>query len=151
MLLFGFFCFMFFVAVILALWEIQIEGKNGWASKLPCWRIEKGLVVKIMGGRPLTGYHFFMIVFLITIIHFPFFFVAWSWRGECFVMGFLFAMLMIEDFFWFVLNPAYGIKSFRKGRIPWHKHWLGPIPDFFLYYGIAAGVLIWLGHSALNQ
>ena len=37
------------LAVILALWEIQIEGKNGWAEKLPCWRIEKGWIVRVMG------------------------------------------------------------------------------------------------------
>ena len=145
----GFLIFVVFVSVVLALWEIQIEGKHGWAANLPCWRIEKGLIVKIMGGRSLTGYHFFMVTFLITMVHFPFFFIQWSWQAECLVLGFLLAMLMLEDFLWFVFNPAYGIKSFRKGKIPWHKHWFGPIPDFFLYYGVTAVILIYLGRSAL--
>ena len=141
--------FIVLVSLFLALWEIQIEGKNGWAEKLPCWRIEKGLIVKIMGGRPLTGYHFFMMLFLGTIIHLPFFLTPWSWRGECLAIGFLLAVLTLEDFLWFVLNPAYGIKTFRKGRIPWHKKWLGPIPDFFFIYGISAAILTWLGYPVM--
>ena len=46
---------MVFLAFILAFWEIQIEGKDGWAAKAPCWRIEKGWLVKLTGGRPITG------------------------------------------------------------------------------------------------
>ena len=137
------------ISIILALWEIQIEGKNGWASKLPCWRIKKGSIMKIMGGRPVTGYHFYMILFLAAIIHFPLLFSPWSWRAECLVVGFLLAMVTLEDFLWFVFNPAYGIKSFRKGMIPWRKHWIGPIPDFYIYCGTGAALLIWLGHQVL--
>ena len=60
----GLLCFMVFMSIILALWEIQIEGKDGWAAKLPAWRIEKGWLVRLSGGRPVTGYHFFMTLFL---------------------------------------------------------------------------------------
>ncbi len=42
------------LGVIFAQWEIQIEGKRGWAADLPCWRKEKGWVVRLLGGRPLT-------------------------------------------------------------------------------------------------
>ena len=76
--LFGFLTFMVFLAVILALWEIQIEGKDGWAANLPCWRLEKGWVVRLTGGTPITGYHVYMIVFMLAIIHLPLFFVNWS-------------------------------------------------------------------------
>jgi hypothetical protein len=31
----GFIAFMIFLALLLALWKIQIEGKDGWAAKLP--------------------------------------------------------------------------------------------------------------------
>ena len=53
----GYLIFMVFMALILALWEIQIEGKEGWAAKTASWRIEKGWVLKFTGGRPLMGYH----------------------------------------------------------------------------------------------
>ena len=111
----GYLSFMVFMAVILAMWEIQIEGKDGWAAKIPTWRIEKGWVLKFTGGRPLTGYHVFMTLFMIAIVHLPLFFVSWSWRLELLLMGFYMGMVLIEDFFWFVFNPHYGIKSFRKG------------------------------------
>jgi len=42
------------------------RGKDGWAAKSPGWRIEKGWVMKLTGGRPLTGYHVFMTVFLVA-------------------------------------------------------------------------------------
>ncbi len=48
---------MVFLALLLTLWEIQIEGKDDWAAKAPGWRLEKRWGVKFTVGRPLTGYH----------------------------------------------------------------------------------------------
>jgi hypothetical protein len=84
----GLIVFMIFLAFLLAFWEVQIEGMDGWAAKLPCWRIDKGWSVKLTGGRPITGYHFFMTLFLIAIVHLPLFFVPWSWQLESLVLGF---------------------------------------------------------------
>jgi hypothetical protein len=149
-MIYGFLAFMIFMAVILALWEIQIEGKDGWAAKLPGWRIEKGWFVKVTGGRPITGYHLYMTVFLIAIVHLALFFTPWSWRLECLILAFYIGMVLLEDFFWFVLNPHYGIKSFRKGKIPWHKGWWGPLPSFYWILLVVLIVLIYFGRSALN-
>lgn len=145
----GFLAFMVFMACILALWEIQIEGGDGWAAKLPAWRIEKGWLVKVTGGRPITGYHLFMTVFLVSIVHLPLFFTLWSWRLECLLFGFYLGMVLLEDFLWFVFNPHYGIKSFRKGKIPWHRGWWGPVPSFYWILLIIAIVLLYYGHSAI--
>ena len=129
----GFIIYMVVLSVVLALWEIQIEGKDGWANSLPCWRIEKGLIVKILGGRPLTGYHFFMVLFLILMVHLPIFFSTWSLRLESLLLGFLVGLLLIEDFLWFVFNKNYGLKKFKKGEIWWHKNWWGPVPDYYWF------------------
>jgi hypothetical protein len=145
----GFLVFMVFLAVILALWEIQIEGKDGWAAKAPTWRIEKGWVVKLTGGRPFTGYHLFMTIFLIAIVHLPVFFLQWSWQLECALLGFYVGMVLLEDVLWFALNPYYGIKSFRKGKIWWHKRWWGPLPDFYWILLVIAGLLIYFGRTAI--
>jgi hypothetical protein len=144
----GLLAFMILLSFLLALWEIQIEGKDGWAANSPGWRIEKGWLVKISGGRPITGYHVFMTLFLIAIIHLPLFFISWSWRLESLLIGFYLGMLLVEDFLWFVLNPYYGIKSFRKGKIWWHKRWLGPVPVFYWILMIFAVLLIFLGRNA---
>ena len=149
-MLFGYLAFMIFMAFILALWEIQIEGKDGWAANSPGWRIEKGWLVKFMGGRPVTGYHVFMTLFMIAIVHLPAFFTQWTWQLECLLLGFYSGMMVVEDFLWFVLNPHFGIKNFRKGKIWWHKQWLGPVPTLYWYMLPIAGVLIFFGRTALH-
>jgi hypothetical protein len=143
----GLLVFMVLIAWILALWEIQIEGKDGWAAKAPCWRIEKGRLMKLTGGRPVTGYHFYMTLFMIAIVHFPLYFVSWSWQVESLIIGFYIGMVVIEDFLWFVLNPYYGIGKFRKGEIWWHKDWLGPVPAMYWILVPLAAVLIFLGRG----
>lgn len=145
----GFFAFMLFLALILALWEIQIEGKDGWASKTPAWRIEKGWLVKIMGGRPITGYHVFMTLFLVTIVHLPLFFTPWSWRLESLLLGFYVGMVFLEDFLWFVLNTHYGIMNFRRGKIWWHRTWWGPVPALYWLLLIIFLVLVFFGWDAV--
>lgn len=145
----GLLIFIIFLAFILALWEIQIEGKDGWAAKIPAWRIEKGWVMKLTGGRPLTGYHVYMTVFLIAMVHLPLFFINWNWRRESLLLGVYVSIVFIEDFLWFVLNPHFGIKNFRKGKIWWHKQWWGPAPALYWILLVIAGILIYLGMPVL--
>jgi hypothetical protein len=145
----GLLIFMVFLSLLLALWEIQIEGKDGWAAKLPGWRIEKGWPMRLTGGRPMTGYHLFMTAFLIAMVHLPLFFVSWNWHVESLLLGFYVGMLLVEDFLWFVLNPHYGIRNFRKGRIWWHREWWGPVPALYWILLVLAVVLIYFGRAAI--
>ena len=145
----GLLIFVVFLAFILALWEIQIEGKDGWAAKLPGWRIDKGWLMKLTGGRPLTGYHVYMTVFLISVIHFPLFFIRWSWRLESLLLGFYVGMVFLEDFFWFVLNPAFGLRNFRKGKIWWHKTWWGPVPALYWFLAVITSMMLYFGESVI--
>ncbi|MBI4100255.1 hypothetical protein HY439_00740 [Candidatus Microgenomates bacterium] len=129
------------LSVAFALWEIQIEGKNGWAADLPTWR-KKGWIVKLTGGGPWTGYHVYMIVFLLLIFHLPFLFTDWQFRKELLISGLFLEFLLIEDFLWFVLNPHYGVKRFKPGKIWWYSTWWGPVPDCYWWYAAMSGVLI---------
>jgi hypothetical protein len=148
-MIFGLLGFMAFMSLILALWEIQIEGKDGWAANSPGWRLEKGWLVKVTGGRPITGYHFYMTVFIIVLVHLPLFFVTWSWRLECLLLGFYLGMVLLEDFLWFVLNPYYGIKNFRKEKIWWHRTWWGPVPSLYWILLVLTVLLIYFGRAAV--
>lgn len=141
----GLLAFMVFMSIILAFWEIQIEGKDGWAANLPGWRIEKGFFMKLTGGRPVTGYHICMTLFLIAFVHLPLFFVPWNLRLESLLLGFYVGMVFLEDFFWFVLNPHYGIRNLRKGKIWWHKTWWGPIPALYWFLLVITVVLFFFG------
>jgi hypothetical protein len=149
-MLVGLLVFMVVLAFILALWEIQIEGKDGWAAKLPGWRLDKGWVMKLTGGRPVTGYHIYMTVFLIASAHLPLFFVPWTWRLEFLLIGFYVGMVFLEDFLWFLLNPFYGLRHFRKGQIWWHKKWWGPVPDLYWILLVLTTILIYFGRNSIH-
>lgn len=124
------------LGIVFANLEIQIEGKRGWAADLPCWRKEKGWVVRLLGGRPLTGYHMWMSIFIVLMFHFPFLFVDWYLKTELLIWGLLYGFFLVEDFAWFVFNPHFGIKKFKKAEIWWHGSWWGPVPS--IYYWLAA-------------
>ncbi|MBU1127366.1 MAG: hypothetical protein ABIH88_02555 [Patescibacteria group bacterium] len=121
-------------ALFFALLEIQIEGDGGWAKNLPCWRIKNPLR-KIIGWKEITGYHVFFWVLFFLFFHFPFFFgFDFNLNNELIILELLFLFLFVEDFFWFVFNPSWGIKKFFKKEIPWHpkkilffpqNYWIG--------------------------
>ena len=133
----AYFAFVFLLTVNFALLEINIEGAEGWARKLPTWVLdsEKVLekVLRVFGGRPMTGYHVLILFYILPfLLHFPVFFTPWSLQKEFVVIGTYFLLLVLEDFLWFVLNPAFGLKNFNKEKIWWHKNWLWRVPDTYI-------------------
>lgn len=151
----------FVIAVIISILEIQIEGKNGWAKNLPCWRPkQKRLPVKIIslfqGGKEVTGYHLALNLLEVAIFHFPFFAGAdWNIARQMQILSCLPLFWILQDFTWFVWNPFYGLKRFNARSIPWHKKWAGPVPADYLV-GIlfsvifAYGTMIFKGFPALK-
>jgi hypothetical protein len=107
-------------------------------------------VKNILGGRPLTSYHMALISFLITILHSFFFLIPWNWQSELFVLGYLIELLLFDDFFWFVLNPNFRLKKFKKEEIWWHKKWIGPVPDFYVYSFIICAIFFYLGSAGIS-
>ena len=126
--------FVISISVIVALLEVQIEGKNGWAKNLPTWRVDNRFITFILGPyHPLTGYHLFLNILVIYFFHFPFFVgLIWTAAFELKILSFYLLFWVIEDFLWFVLNPNFGVKKFKKGEIPWHTRWFLGIP--YTYY-----------------
>lgn len=150
---FTFLIYTVIVAVVWALWEIQIEGSNGWAKKLPTWRYTSKWIVKLLGGRPLTGYHFWMWIFLLAIIHLPYFFTRWNWRKEMLLIGFFFTLITLEDFFWFVFNPAFGIKKFHKNNLDiwWYRKWWLGLPNVYWISFAIIIILFYFGLPVLSS
>jgi hypothetical protein len=130
--------------------EINIEGPAGWASSLPTWRIEQHWLLDIFwGSRPMTGYHAWVFPFIFLFFHFPLaFFRRWSWRLEMRVLACVALFWLVEDFLWFVLNPAWGLARFAPQFIPWHKHWIAFAP---LEYWLFAPACVWLLWCSLPQ
>ncbi len=127
--------FVFVISLIFAMMEIEIEGKNGWAAKLPTWYRKSSGLSKIHyflnSKKPLTGYHLFMLSFIIIIFHSSFFFgLEWTRINEIRTLFFILAFLIVEDFLWFEFNPFYGSKKFKKGEIWWNSNqrWILGLP-----------------------
>jgi hypothetical protein len=127
--------FWFCAAVLLAALEIEIEGKFGWAEKLPTWYRTTGAPARIFGllssGKPLTGYHLFLQALLLLFFHVPFIYGAeWNAPHELQQIAFFILFWLMEDFAWFILNPNYGIGQFRQDRVWWFakSRWIGRLP-----------------------
>ncbi len=144
--------FLLLTASLFALLEIQIEGKDGWAAKLPTWRKpvnNKGLLGFLADpNQPQTGYHTYLWLFLFTISHIVFLLTSWTIRKEIYVISYYSLLTTVEDFLWFVFNPNYGIKKFKKEEIPWHTNWFLGLPrNYWINYPI--GILLYLFGSGV--
>jgi hypothetical protein len=138
----------FIFIIVLAFWlaklEIQIEGPDGWAKNLPTWRIEKHWLLDLFwGGRAMTGYHFWIMTFMLLLFHAPIFFVQdWSWQLEFRTIGGFILLWIVEDFLWFVVNPTFGIRKFKKIHIHWHPRWFLGLPiEYWMFTPIASGLI----------
>lgn len=141
--------YLFLLALLFAFVEIELEGKYGWAEKQPTWYRTAGAMNALFTGKkPLTGYHLFLNLFIIAAFHLPF--VAglpWSLATELFLLAFVIIFFAIEDFLWFVFNPAYGLKSFRKEKIWWQgtSIWVcGLFPIDYIVLTSSASALVFL-------
>jgi hypothetical protein len=136
-------------AASFALMEIQVEGAGGWAANLPTWRLNMGWWARLFPGRPLTGYHLSILVFIAIVAHLPFAFgLPWTRSGECQALAFVLFFWVLEDFFWFVLNPHFGVRKFRKECIPWHANaWWWIAPRDYWIAGILGILLYWFSHE----
>ncbi len=134
------------LAAFFAKVEIQIEGGNGWAAQLPVeWRIDHHWLLDwFWGGRPMTAYHAWIFSFMLLAFHFPFA-VLWQWRLrlEARALGCLFLFWIIEDWLWFIFNPAFGSAGLDPRTAWWHKHWLLGLPTDYWVFSVAGGCLLW--------
>jgi hypothetical protein len=131
--------------------EIEIEGGVGWAERLPTWYLKRGLTGRIygivMGQRPLTGYHVYAFTIPMLILHLPYVMgVDWSVAAELRTIATYFVLAVIWDYLWFVLNPAYTVRRFRRGNVWWFEvPWIWRFPlDYYLGVGFSM-VLVAIG------
>lgn len=127
---------MAFVIAFATLWawmEVEIEGKDGWAVKLPTscaflgwtwYHISMNVIVLLVLYRALR-YHWFPALHVKLCI-FALYVIAW---------------FVIEDLMWFILNRNYGIQKYNKQDVPWHanKPWFA---GTFVYNWVV--LFIWI-------
>lgn len=135
-------------AACFAVMEIQIEGPAGWAQNLPTWRAKnprlRAIFNFIFPGRPITGYHLSILIFIAIVAHLSFAFgMPWTPKAEMRSIAFCIFFWVAEDFLWFVLNPHFGLRRFRPQFISWHQKawwWIAP-RDYWI--GLALGITIY--------
>jgi hypothetical protein len=127
--------------------EIEIEGGVGWAERLPTWFRRRGRVGRVygavMGRRPLTGYHVYAFTVPMLVLHLPYAMgVDWSLAGELRTVATYFALAVVWDFLWFVLNPAPTVRRFRRGNVWWFEvPWIGRFPlDPYAGFALSIGL-----------
>jgi hypothetical protein len=99
--------FLVLVSWLFALLEIQIEGRHGWAQKLPTWRIENRWI-RTFYKKPITGYHLYAQGFIFLMAHVPFglSLVPWNLHDELRILSFVVLFWILEDFLWFILGRS---------------------------------------------
>lgn len=140
--------FVVILAYFFAKVEIHIEGDAGWAANLPTWRIEQHWLLDLFwGGRAMTGYHAWVFSFIALLFHFPIFLMAqWSWSIEMRVIASIMLFWIVEDFLWFIINPAFGWKRFDAANVPWHKHWVAGAPVEYWLFSCLSAALFWFSY-----
>ena len=134
------------LAFLFAKVEIEIEGGDGWAAKLPTWRLQNRLTDLLYGGRPLTGYHLWLTLFLIGMFHLPLAFAGFSAALWAKCLSSYLLVTAAWDLQWFVWNPAWGFDALRAREVPWFRRKLLGLPvDYFMGYAVSgvATALIW--------
>ncbi len=135
---------LFAASLAWALMEVQIEGRSGWASALPTWRFENKWTRRILGSRQITGYHVYIQFVVAVFAHLTYFVVPLrpTWSLELRIIAFIMLFWNVEDFLWFVVNPAFGVRRFRKEDIWWHAgSWWWFMPrDYWIFIPIGVAL-----------
>jgi hypothetical protein len=122
--------YFFLIAFVLAHLEIQIEGPHGWAEKLPTWRWD-GPGVRRWFGKPVTGYHLYLMTCILLFLHVPQFHGG-HWEREADLLSMFFFLTVTWDVLWFACNRHFGMARFRKGQIWWFPAWALGVPRPYL-------------------
>ena len=133
----------FFIAKV----EINVEGAEGmWAKNLPTWKVKNRFTRIAFGEKPLTGYHIWFCLMGFFFLHFPYFVgLPFSFQFELQLMAVFIWGVVVEDFYWFLLNPAFGLKRFNPQVVTWHE-WIWIFPRFYWTYLITGCAVLLLSY-----
>ena len=137
------------IIISFAYLEIQIEGENFWAGKLPCWRKK----VKWL-GKDITGYHVGLIVFTLLLLYHPYatLGVPFSIAEGLYLFSLAALISLFEDFTWSLINPSekFGVVNFKKNYIPLKNIFIGGLPIDY-YFAVVLSSLFAFGAGRQNE
>jgi len=134
--------YFFAIAFVLAQLEIQIEGPDGWAARLPTWRWQSPGVLR-WAGKPITGYHVCLMTFILLFVHVPQVYLGFTLAREAELMSLFFLLAVFWDFLWFVCNPHFGLARFHPDKVWWFNSWALGVPStYFMGLALSAGIYV---------
>ncbi len=121
--------FLFALAVLLAIVEFEAEGRFGWGQNFPTWYRVTTKPAKWLAiiQKPLTGYHSPLTLFTFGIFVWPMIDTGHvTLIGVVQAFSFYLVWATVWDYSWFLLNPHYGPRNFRRNRVWWFSQepWL---------------------------
>lgn len=103
--------------IAMSFWEAYIEGKYPWAGRQVGWKI------KFSKRVTLTAYHFWIYIMFFFWFTVPLAMFGWNLKLFGVIVSAVAVGAVIEDFFWFIVNPFYSLKKFNEKDTYWYA-WL---------------------------
>lgn len=134
------FLWVYLAMIAMSFWESAVEGRKAWDRGKLGWKIN-------LGKYCLPAYHFF--VFLVMwplLLTLPLVIYGWDLRLLGILISAYFSGMVIEDFMWYVVNPAIKFSESFNSKFanyyPWLKFGKLEIPALYLI-GIAVSIISW--------
>ena len=124
-------------------WEASVEGRNAWDKNKYGWKI------RFAKNLSLTRYHFWLFVVYLPLILIVLPLVVHGFSKELFgiLLSAYFSGMVIEDFFWFVVNTEISFKDAWNPNFASYYPWIGfgkyKIPLLYII-GIVLAILFWI-------
>ena len=127
--------------VALSFVEGYVEGRNPWHHRKLGWKIN------LPGGYFYPAYHFYLFVIMLPcLIFLPLLIFGWNLKLFGILLSAYSSGLVIEDFCYFIVNPAVRFKEFFTDftdYYPWIKIGGKKIMPLGYPIGISISILSW--------
>ncbi|MBI4438713.1 hypothetical protein HY640_02170 [Candidatus Woesearchaeota archaeon] len=126
--------------IALALFESHVEGRNAWDKGKLGWKL------RINRRYVFPAYHFFGFLVMVPLfLSLPLAVYGWDTKLFGILLSAYFSGLVVEDFAWFMVNPATKISDFNPkfaNYYPWVRVGLISVPALYIA-GIALALASW--------
>lgn len=112
------FIWIYFAMIATSFWEAYVEGRRPWDKGKLGWKL------RFKGKTILTAYHFWLfIVMYPMLLSLPFVIYGFDRKLFGVIVSAYFSGLVIEDIFWFVVNPVFKLENWDSKHVKWF-HWI---------------------------
>lgn len=134
------FVWIYAAMIAMSFWESYTEGRHAWDKRKLGWKL------RITKRFVLPAYHFYLFfVMWPLLLTLPFVIYGFDLKMFGIVMSAYFSGLVVEDFFWYVVNPVVKLSEFNSKFAKFYA-WikLGELEVPLLYIiGLSMAITSW--------